>query len=122
MNYIRTKDGIYELMFPEESKMSFDHKTIEPAYYSINHEWIAKRDVIKPPTDNIEELFDFIFVKDEYGDYRLYDLRDWKNTDKEYLKESWINGWLKELYYCIKTDKGLIFVAKMNNKGEPELI
>ena len=72
--------------------------------------------------DTIEELCDFIFVKDEYGDYRLYDLRDWKNTDKEYLKESWINGWLKELYYCIKTDKGLIFVAKMNNKGELELL
>ena len=35
MKYIRTKDRIYELMFPnEEQQMSFDHKTIEPAYYT----------------------------------------------------------------------------------------
>ena len=56
--YIRTKDGVYERMFPnDEHRISFDHKTIEPAYYTIKNEWVAKKDVVKQ-ADTIEELID----------------------------------------------------------------
>ena len=59
MKYIRTKDGIYKRMFPdyEKHRISFDHKTIEPAYFTTNYEWVAKKDVINQ-ANTIEELCD----------------------------------------------------------------
>ena len=114
MKYIRTKDGIYARMFPDvEQQISFDHKTIEPAYYSINNEWIAKRDVIKQ-ADTIEELCEW-FVIEETGHYSYRDF----NTAKGMLKAIHEGG---KLFGAIWTDKGLIYVAKMNDKGELELL
>ena len=112
MKYIRTKDNIYEECARERCPNG--------CVITTSGVRVPYTDIIFQ-SDRIEDVCDFIFVKDEYGDYRLYDLKD-RNTDKEYLKESWTYGWLKELYYCIKTDKGLIYKAKMNEKGELELL
>lgn len=127
MKYIKTKDGeIYE----QGKVFIIKENDVELVLPCINEDFIERTrgkslnyrtNVIVKKANTIEELCDFIFVKDEYGDYRLYDLRD-KNTDKTYLKESLAYGWLKELYYCIKTDKGLIFVTKVNDKGDLELL
>ena len=65
MKYIRAKDGIYELMpnIEQHHKVSFDGKTIEPAYYTLDTDWIAKKDVIKQ-ADSIEELCDeYVFFE-----------------------------------------------------------
>ena len=62
MKYIRTKDGIFERKFPNmEHQISFDHKTFEPAYYTVKYDWIAKKDVIKQ-SDDIKELFDGYYL------------------------------------------------------------
>ena len=114
MKYIRAKDGIYELMpnIEQDCEVSFDNKTIEPAYYTINTDWVAKKDVIKQ-ADTIEELCDeFVIVGKK------------KNKIKEitkviYSKRQLINN---VIYGAIWTDKGLIYVAKMNEKGELELL
>ena len=109
-------------MFPHtEQQMSFDHKTIEPAYYSINHEWVAKKDVIKQ-ADTIEELCDE-FVCDHNNGTRVMQSKECKpqfpfsEKSIDYLKRN-----NHTFYGAIWTDKGLIYVAKMNDKGELELL
>lgn len=103
MKYIRTKDGI--------------HKHIEN---SENDLWFKKY-VIKQ-ADTIEELCDeFVVIIDkEPNGYLIFNqcmnnfekvISIHKNTKNE-----------NTIYGAIWTDKGLIYVAKMNEKGELELL
>ena len=123
MKYIRTKDGIYERMFPDckTQRISFDHKTIEPAYFTADYEWVAQKDVIKQ-ADTIEELCDEFIVVHENGNHVIQKkvgngLKDMDKDYPEYLKRN------NQIFYgAIWTDKGLIYVAKMNDKGELELL
>ena len=117
MKYIRTKDGIFEAVKTDKL-----YVYIKDYDYDNNEHYVRniKLENIKF-ADTIEELCDFVFVQDRYHDYHLYDLKS-RNTDKEYIKECWLDGWFIELYYCIKTDKGLIYVAKMTDRGELELL
>ena len=104
MKYIRTKESVYELMFPNtEHRISFDHKTIECAYYTTKYDWVAKKDVIKE-SDNIEDLFDGYVVRNEV----VRDLDIAKSYSKEFLKP---------VYGAIWTQKGLIYVAELTDKG-----
>lgn len=134
MKYIRTKDGIYELMpnIEQDYEVSFDSKTLEPAYYTINHEWVAKKDVIKQ-ADTIEELCD-LFV-DTTGLKGIADGWRFDGYDKSKKALWWISTSETTRYIPISewndktvikgaiwTDKGLIYVAKMNEKGELELL
>jgi hypothetical protein len=119
MKYIRTKDGIYEVI--DKTKYS---------YISIYGKYIKKDDVIEDG-DTIEELCDeFVMVWNKkqfpystsrqylsfggYGDLKR-DMREEENFGF-YLNQDYI------IYGAIWTNKGLIYVAKMNNKGELELI
>ena len=91
MKFIRTKDGIYEVV--KEAG-----------------EWVKKKGVIKQ-ADNIEELCDEFVIIGSNGKPQVYgpfDLKVW-TTDNV-------------LYGAIWIDKGLIYVAKMNDKGELELL
>lgn len=120
MKYIRTKNEIFERMFPdcETQRISFDHKTIEPAYYTINHDWVAQKDVIKQ-ADTIEELCDEFVYIDEFfkREHRLaYSLENALALCKYHDVD------ITTLRGAIWTDKGLIYVAKMNEKGELELL
>lgn len=119
MKYIITKDGIYELMFPnEEQQMSFDHKTIEPAYYTTKNDWVAKKDVIKY-ADTVEELCDeFVLGKTKYHKPCVAKL------PLDFLKECVIAKTLYDLvvYGSIWVNDELRKVAKMNDKGELELL
>ena len=122
--YVKTNDGIYELRSPDtEHQISFDHETIEPAYLSINNRqigWIAKKDIIED-ADTIEELYDGYYIDDLYMkvgfDYDgIFDEFDeFKNNFLCLLYEDKANiaG-----YAFIKTNKGFIYVAKMNDRGE----
>lgn len=126
MRYIRTKNRIYELMFPHtEQQMSFDHQTIEPAYYSINNEWVAKRDVIKY-ANTIEELCDEFVIEHLDGDRDIfinYDLHCYHRGDNYYnFQFNNVGNYDGNLYGAIWTNKGLIYVAKMNEKGVLELL
>ena len=92
MKYIRTKDGIYKM----------------------KHPWDTKKGQIKI-ADTIEELCDEFVIKDRIKVFET------PFEDINYIKN--VGLWeIKTIYGAIWTDKGLIYVAKMNEKGEMELL
>lgn len=120
MRYIKLKNGIIDVY----SKFGFNEKYCDEhedkfeeefAKYAIN-EHVIKR------SNNIEELCDcFIKIKKEKNrnDYILkFDFRhlpELRKTKKKYPDSP--------IYGAINIDdKGLIYVAKMNNNGEFELL
>ena len=110
--YIRTKNRIYKV----ESE-TFDKQ----GYYIDEYEYdmILKRKVIKQ-ADTIEELCDE-FV----GYFECFNISHYFINEKSYdelKREVEMLGPNYIDYGAIWTDKGLIFVAKMNDKGEFELI
>ena len=102
--YIRTKDGVYEV------KVNKYHELV----YCKNNQIVLSCNIIKQ-SENIEELCDRFVVMD-------------KET-KEVMNIVYFLEYAKLWSYCkyniygaIWTDKGLIYVSKMNDKGELELI
>ena len=114
MKYIRTKNDKV-LIAPE----IYDNGAVvlmsDPPQYETRNakgEWgcVLCSDVIKY-ADTIEELCDEFVIIDNNGKPQVYspfDLKYWK-TDNS-------------LFGAIWTDKGLTYVAKMNDKGEFELL
>ena len=112
MKYIRTKDNIYEFNLLKK-------------YYNVwlpkNGEPIEESDIIKQ-ADTIEELCDGYIVEHPINAFKFF------YEKKEVL--SFLNNTCAYMFkFCelciysvIKTNKGLIYVAKMNEKGELELI
>ena len=107
MKYIRTKNRIYKV----ESETC--HKQ---GYYIDRYEEdvILKEQVIKQ-SENLEELCDRFVVIDK-------ETKEVMNIVSflEYAK-LW-SSCKYNIYGAIWTDKGLIYVAKMNNEGDLELI
>lgn len=96
MKYIRTKNGIYE----PKTKMMFNHiKEYKEA-------------------DTIEELCDEFVLVEKMREV-IYHHKSSKFAD---FKSIALLNERYTLYGAIWTDKGLIYVAKMNDKGELELI
>ncbi len=126
--YIVTKDRIYERMFPdcETQRISFDHKTIEPAYFTVDYEWVAQKDVTKQ-ADTVEELCDeYVSINKESKNHSLIEI---EKDGNRYTRDK-ITGWIEtlekklkrfDIYGAIWTDKGLIHVAKMNEQGDLKL-
>ena len=115
MKYIRTKDGIYEV--EKKERAYFEG---HPWLYCCKgkYELVEEKDIIKQ-ADTIEELCDYYIVFDneehcsitkDYGDFL------------EIFYECQRHCWLDKAYGAIKTSRGLIYVAKMNEKGELELL
>lgn len=123
MKYIRTKDGIYKLTCwfnNSGNKENEPYKIIggqmitgQNHYFNFSMEEIIKQ------ADTIEELcdeFDLFYDTEETepdltyrgGFNDLYFQNELKHSAK--------------CYGAIWTDKGLIYVAKMNDKGELELL
>lgn len=110
--YIRTKNMIYQVECE-----TFDKK----GYFVGDYGVIFKEQVIKQ-ADTIEELCDeyVVFDKEQPNGKLLY-YKGFENLKKEFIdfekdKEKVV------VYGAIWTDKGLIYVAKMNDKWELELI
>ena len=105
--YIRTKDGRI---------LDFD-KLNEVSKLSIDMEEEPIRE-----SDTIEELCDgFVIFDKEQPNGKLHYYKGFENLKKEFIdfekdKEK------VDAYGVVWTDKGLICVAKMNDKGELELI
>lgn len=100
MKYIRTKDG----------------RIVEYGFFN-NYEYIRG-------ADTIEELCDcFVSVqvyKDEVADFDVY-YSHGRNDFRDWFGEEIAEGC--DIYGAINIDdKGLIYVAKMNDKGELELL
>ena len=113
MKYIRTKDGriVDTTKYPEH-----------PASWSVQASDYAL--TIKE-SENLEELCDeFVYI--ENGKPRVLDRvitrtlkeKGIKYAEKIYSQPNW-NGLM---FGAIWTDKGLIYVAKLNEKGELDLI
>ena len=116
MKYIRTINGIYDV---EEW-----FKPLENDMVYIPNEGLNK---ILNQADTIEELCDeFVWAKhlDDLVFRNLYKKIDIQNKvligDDNKLHYQPRNE--LEIYGAIWTDKGLIYVAKMNGKGELELL
>ena len=103
MKYVRTRDTIYEIVEDRHDNMWLVVKEHKPNDYNIK---VSLLRAIKQ-ADTIEELCDE-FVCEHYISANTNDLRK--------LKPSGL------IYGAIWTDKGLIYVAKMNEKGKLELL
>ena len=113
--YIRTKHRIYQ---------------VESVFLDNNGEWIGYniveydmalilRSQVTREADSLEELCDeFVVIRDTTKITQLI-----RTDDIDYLKELMESDKrIIEVKGAIWTDKGLIYVAKMNNKGNLELI
>jgi hypothetical protein len=121
MNYIRTKDNVYE----EQARERCPNGCV----ITTTGVKIPFTDIIFQ-SNKIEELCDGyyldidnhsfdttqIYGKDELSK-ALEERKDWQNySDRKHL------AYDIYLYAFIKTDKGFVFVAKINKKGDPELL
>lgn len=111
MKYIRTKDGIYEV---EEW-----FKPLENDIVYIPNEGLNK---ILNQANTIEELCDEFVIETDREKY-VYN-KGFRELQREYDVYDSGYGLLKIInkYGAIWTDKGLIYVAKMNEKGELKLL
>jgi len=125
MKYIRTEKGIYEVVGADSC--SYLNAPPEMYYITSYNKNILKSKVIAQ-ANTIEELVDGYYW--DYG--QPFSIQDIHNY--EVIKEEWLDyiADCKEdeedidpkVIACafIKTKKGLIFIAKMNTKGELELL
>ena len=119
MRYYRIKDRIYDgsLFLREHTGWYFHEKSKLYAF--------TESDIIKQ-ADDIEELCDGYYVdknKEVFIEDEVYE-NELTHGLSEALLESYFVSCVKkgiDVYAFIKTDKGLIYVAKMNDKGEWEL-
>ena len=112
MKYIKTKDGIYKVShYNDWATHKRKGATLIDGY---KNSYIKNENIIAQ-SETLEELCD-MFVYCKSGFYEIYRQLDYTHYDKEYIKNG---GTIKG---AIWTDKGLIYVAKMNDKGELELI
>lgn len=110
--YIRTKDGVYEV---SHLNAYATHKRKGETLLEGYKTAYIKNENIIAQSESLEDLCDkFVYCK--RGFYEMYHQLDFAHYDKEYIKNG---GTIKG---AIWASKGLIYVAKMNEKGELELI
>ena len=101
MKYVRTKNGI----------SAMEEEIIECV--------IKPNDIHFTQADSIEELCDVFIVIDEDKKRNIYLKEDGWTFDMMQDLGMWSD---RTCYGAIWTDKGLIYVAKMNEDGELELL
>lgn len=109
MKYIRTKSRIYQV----ESE-TYDKQ----GYYIGDYDIILKEQVVSQSKNPSELIDEFVVIRNSTKTNQLI-----RTDNIEYLKEmTKEDKRIIEVKGAIWTDKGLIFVAKMSDKGELELI
>lgn len=108
--YIRTKDGIFKVIIADILGALTRIDKRDGTYPDIDNKEIIKE------ANTIEELCDEFVIVHQNPYCTEHYLADEK-TDLKATKE-----FIGEVYGAIWTDKGLIYVAKMNDKGEFELL
>ena len=113
MKYIRTKEKIYNT---DDLRVA-EYLTGTP-YVVRNDGTCIYKNTIEREADTIEDLCDtFVFIVDQ-GKLVI----DSFTKAKEYYNAGKKENMVFSLFGAIWTDKGLIYVAKMNDKGELELL
>lgn len=124
MKYIRTKDGkIYNI-----NDLHISEDLVGKPYVTNKGSWCIYRESIIKQADTIEELCDeYVAIKENENPYlfSIYEIGNKKyvyinEESGEPLLETFIKN--KIIYGAIWTDKGLIYVAKMNESGVLELL
>lgn len=107
--YIRTKNRIYKV----ESTLR-DNGFVKG--YNVGEMAFIRKDQVIKQAETIEELCDmFVVIENVYG--KIYHSINYTLCDD--LRNDKDN---EGIYGAIWTDKGLIYVAKMNESGDLELI
>ena len=128
MRYIRTKEGIIvdTTKYKNVVERTFRDKVVA---IDLNHwgqdndkypTWIDVKDIIKQ-ADTIEELCDEFALISEL-EKRIIKPKELDKDFEGWTKEIGIPEGIIKVYGAIWTDKGLIYVAKINDKGELELL
>ena len=114
MKYIRTKDGIIPALKIDEHHFQGTKQGEKIPDWSVK-----QADTIEELCDEFVGLLNKNIDEPQYNTFlrigdKLWfdDLEDCQNNKE----------WCSEIYGAIWTDKGLIYVAKMNDKGELELL
>lgn len=111
--YIRTEKGVYEV----SEKATYCGKNF---YYTTAEVTLEDIDIVKE-ADTIEELCDGFYIDEgnEFSFYKEQCYEDFEESKKIFFEDF---DQTSTLYGFIKTSKGLIYVAKMNENGVLELI
>ena len=112
--YIRTKYGVYEV---EQSQLEDDEEVVNCDYGQIHKLEILRK------SENLEEVIDGYYIDDGKQEICINDMYTHINTfknDMRYYKNCCVGNYIG--YGFIKTNKGLIYVAKMDNDGKLVLI
>lgn len=132
MKYIRTKDGrIYEenkvfVVMENNIKIvilgSVAYRMFIERIGGIS--WNSETNVVIKEADTIKELCDAFVIKWSFNnEYYVYSKEELDRVLSNPMQPLTHNGKVSEkIYGAIWTDKGLIYVAKMNKKGDLELL
>ena len=116
MKYIRTKDGKLYLNLGETQ----NGVIIEYNYLGDGLDLAVNYDAIEKQADTIEELCDeFVIIYNKSQIFKKPFTSAHDNL-KDLLEEHELSKC--KVYGAIWTDKGLIYVVKMNDKGDLELL
>lgn len=118
MKYIRTENGIYEVEAITEEIMDLETGQTALVYHLSDGNYRTNYDEFNL-ADTIIELCDYVFLFDNEVTIRKLTHEDDEDTI-EYLKECIELG--MKIKLAILTDKGLIYVAEMNDEGDLKLI
>ena len=108
--YIKTKDGIYKVEGETYHKQGY--------YIDRYEEDVILKDQVIKQSENLEELCDEFVCYFECFNRSYYFI--YKNSYDELKRD--VQTIQYSAYGAIWTSKGLIFVARMNDKGDFELI
>ena len=125
MKYIRT---IYGKKIMDVSKLKYVGETDTSymfckVYKNGKESKVIKcftKKVILKTADTIEELCDKWVFDNKFGEKNV--IKDIDFCSLETMKRRFDKGLITNVRLAIWTDKGLIFVARMNNKGELKLL
>lgn len=114
MKYIRTKNGVYEVS--ELNEYATHHKSNKTLIIDKYIDRYILNKTILAQADTIEELCDEFVVIFEDKNHIVYSEFKWAMD-----KAMW-SGMPFIIYGAIWTDKGLKYIAKLNEEGRLELI
>ena len=127
MKYIRTKDGVYSVYTDDldmNNEIDIDIAGLRAQHCRGLNYRLKIEDIIKI-ADTIEELCDefvVVGIPNRTIIIREIDYKEQGLTLKQYVSLLFAQYEHITIYGAIWTDKGLIYVAKMNDKGELELL
>lgn len=118
MKYIRTKDGRI-VKLGEAADGGYAAGCVEIRNIAHSVETLAPFEISKE-ANTIEELCDEFVVKANGHNVVLHDLDSALRFTEDFYNHKLTKNY--EIYGAIWTDKGLMYIAKMNEKGEMELL